>query len=119
MADLEERVYAEALVQFRAQTAEGLVGEEDGALDFGGDVVDGARVAEAERGPSVLEGVVGVEQSVEDGVGGRRGAARDIEGREGGEGVDEDGLLLVDRHQDGDGDGGHGGGGGGGGAQMI
>ena len=95
MADLEERVYAEALIQFRAQTAKGLVGEEDGALDFGGDVVDGARITQTERCPPVLEGVVCVKESVENGICSLRRSACDVEGRQDGEGVDGDSLLLV------------------------
>ena len=101
MADLKERVYAEALVQLRAQTTERLVGKEDGALDFGSNVVNGARVTKTERCPPLLKGVVCVEQSVEDSICPLWRSACDVEGREDGEGVDGDGLLLVHQYWDG------------------
>lgn len=72
MADLEERRDGEALVQLGAQAREGLVGEENTALNLSGDVVDGAGVAQAERCSSVLEPSVCVQHGVNDAAGARR-----------------------------------------------
>lgn len=64
MADLEQGRDGEALVQLGAQARESLVGEEDAPLDLGGDVVDGAGVAQAERCSLVLEASVCVQEGV-------------------------------------------------------
>ena len=81
MADLEDGVQAETLIELGAQAGESLVGEEDVALHLLGDLFNGARVAEAERRSSVLEGPVCVEYDIEDGVGRRRRRlAGDFEG---------------------------------------
>ena len=73
MADLEQGGYAEALVELGAQAGEGLVGEEDVALDLLGDLVDCAGVGQSEQRSPVLEGVVCGEEGVEHGIGALRG----------------------------------------------
>lgn len=68
MADLEERVYREALVQFGSQASKSLVVEENAALDLLCDLIDGTWVTKAERCSSVVEGSVCIEEGVDDGV---------------------------------------------------
>lgn len=65
MADLKERVYGEALVELGAQAGEGLVLEEDTALDLLGDLINCAGVAQAECCSSRVERLVCIDDLVE------------------------------------------------------
>lgn len=68
MADLEERKDGEALVELGAQAREGLVGEEDIALDLPCYRINGARVSQAEGISPRLERVVCVEDGVHEAI---------------------------------------------------
>lgn len=68
MADLEERVYREALVQLCAQAREGLVFEKHAAFHLLGNLVNRTRVRQAERCSSVVKCLVRIDELVEDAV---------------------------------------------------
>lgn len=71
MADLEQRIYRKALVQLCAQARKGLVLEKHAALHLLGNLVNRPRIRQPKRCSSDMEGLVDVDELVEDAVGAR------------------------------------------------
>ena len=70
MRNLEHGTHREGLCNLSPQPAKRLVGEEDIVVDFAGELLDAARVGEAECFAPLREGGEGVAEALDYGVGG-------------------------------------------------